>query len=423
MARLPVNGERNWGDVLNEYLLTSHNNDGTLKSSAISAVAEQQPSKPAVAVANGLQLFNVEEYGAVGDGTTDDYKAILAAWNAMLASANGGCLFFPRPVVYRVDAGAPDRLAADAGGSYALFRLPFIANDKPRVSFGIVGVGDPYSPRGNNHAPLTGSVLQIDYPGVFGWSDAKGLPSVFGAPDYDKAPAHSGGTNVHFIANGVTLRQPANPSLCGMNMEACATTSIGSVAFDVAASGDTPEPTHPTGAALLLPAHAGGAAKVGSLLVVGHFTGAPYAEHLDMNSATVLRCKIAVPFRRGATHFGHVATLTVSQCPWGFAGYSPSQGVVAVADTCTVKVDYCDIEDNKAGGAAWTYAPEVGAHFYDPNNHLEGLIWASRNEVGSKGHTDSMWVTGANHFSLFGLFGFTMAGSERIDASAHTPAN
>jgi len=41
MARLPtVGGDYgNWGTVLNEYLATAHNTDGTLKESALSRVA------------------------------------------------------------------------------------------------------------------------------------------------------------------------------------------------------------------------------------------------------------------------------------------------------------------------------------------------------------------------------------------------
>jgi|GEM_PF-3510461 len=429
MARLPINGENDWGDVLNDYLLTSHNSDGTLKKEAVAAasIAQSPPPASVAAYANGLPLFNVEDYGAVGDGRTDDYNAILAAWNAMLASASGGCLFFPRPVIYRIDAGAPGRLTADSNGSYALFRLPYIARDSARLSFGVVGVGMPYSPRGDNkRAPATASMLTVGYATSFAWSEAKGLPAIFGAPDYDKAPLRGGEryTNVHFIADGIIVRQPTDPSLCAINVEACAAATIGSVAFDVTAPlDDIPEPTHATGAALLLPVKGSGAVKADAIVATGYYAGVPYTEHVHIGSAIIRRCKVAVPFRRSAVHAGHITTLTIAQCPWGFAGYDPSRGVVAVPTTCTVKVDCCDFEDDSTGAAAWTYAPAGGAHFYDPNNCLDGLIWAGRNDVDGSGRTDAMWVTGATHFSIFGLFGFTMTGSERIDASAHIPTN
>ncbi|MEP7167531.1 MAG: glycosyl hydrolase family 28-related protein [Candidatus Woesebacteria bacterium] len=76
MARLPTVGgdEGNWGTVLNEFLQTSHNSDGTLKSV--------------------VQVFSVKDYGAVGNGSTDDTAAI----NSAIAAANatsGGIVFFP----------------------------------------------------------------------------------------------------------------------------------------------------------------------------------------------------------------------------------------------------------------------------------------------------------------------------------------
>lgn len=81
MARLPVPGsdEHTWGDVLNDYLAVSHNADGSLKATA--------------AVRPGDLVLNVKNYGAVGDGSTDDTAAIQAAINALPAA--GGQVFVP----------------------------------------------------------------------------------------------------------------------------------------------------------------------------------------------------------------------------------------------------------------------------------------------------------------------------------------
>lgn len=73
MPTLPTPGGDNntWGDELNEFLEVSHEPDGRLK-----------------------HIFNVDQYGAVGDGSTDDTTAIQAAINEC-ATAGGGRVFIP----------------------------------------------------------------------------------------------------------------------------------------------------------------------------------------------------------------------------------------------------------------------------------------------------------------------------------------
>ncbi len=74
-ARLPtVGGDNgNWGTLLNSYLQVAHNSDGTTKNSAT--------------------VFNVKDYGATGDGSTDDTSAINSAMSAV--NSAGGVLYFP----------------------------------------------------------------------------------------------------------------------------------------------------------------------------------------------------------------------------------------------------------------------------------------------------------------------------------------
>lgn len=76
MPRLPtVGGDHgNWGSVLNSYLLVGHNDDGTTK--------------------NAQRVVNVRDYGATGNGTTDDTASINSAI-AAVNSASGGVLYLP----------------------------------------------------------------------------------------------------------------------------------------------------------------------------------------------------------------------------------------------------------------------------------------------------------------------------------------
>ena len=74
-ARLPtVGGDGgNWGNVLNEFLEVGHRSDGTLKGV--------------------VDVINVKDFGAVGDGVTDDTAAIQSALDAVPLS--GGTLYIP----------------------------------------------------------------------------------------------------------------------------------------------------------------------------------------------------------------------------------------------------------------------------------------------------------------------------------------
>lgn len=127
MARLPVPGGDvdAWAAILNEYLLVSHAGDGTQKTNSVGSSALQSRSiglrhvrtsntpetitkdfvlsnngnelvwkTPEAVVADARDLeYNVADYGAIGDGFTDDTDAIQAAIND---ATNGGLIVFPR---------------------------------------------------------------------------------------------------------------------------------------------------------------------------------------------------------------------------------------------------------------------------------------------------------------------------------------
>ncbi len=81
MPSLPQPGEINWGSKLNEFILTGHNTDGTLKG-----------------VMSGV--LNVKDFGAKGDGITDD----SAAFQAMVDSipVNGGAIVIIPPGLFKI---------------------------------------------------------------------------------------------------------------------------------------------------------------------------------------------------------------------------------------------------------------------------------------------------------------------------------
>lgn len=132
--RLPIPGgdDNTWGNILNDFLDVSHNSDGTLKNSAllqaggVSSVNNLAPSSGNISItandvgaltqsiANNLFIqrisgttttpsplpyINVKDYGAKGDGSSDDTLAIQAA-----LSAGGGTIVIIPPGIYIISA-------------------------------------------------------------------------------------------------------------------------------------------------------------------------------------------------------------------------------------------------------------------------------------------------------------------------------
>lgn len=334
-----------------------------------------------------LPLFNVETYGAVGDGTTDDYPAIRAAWDAMLASPVGGLVYFPRAVTYRVNAAVGGRLTVSSDDARALFPIPMRSRALTKVSYGLLGVGEPYAVRaadlgGTPGQVQTASVLRVDYSTPFTWSATDGLPSVVGATDADMTDSEGNTfSNVHFTVGNLIIRQPVNPSLCALNLEQCSTVRLRDVRVDVnAVLDDIPEPTHPTGAGILLPrSNNNVVVDCGHILVEGHYTGLTLTEHLRCDTVTCLRCRIALAVRRLNSHNGVLHHAKVEQCPWGISGYDPAgaepDGGVVPIPGWTGVVGFLDVEDYAYNGTRPEfYAPTAGAHINDAQGKLRGEI-------------------------------------------------
>jgi len=107
MSRLPTPGEDagNWGEILNDFLGNEHSQNGTLKLRTDGTLDAfyQKPvgGIPQADLATDVQTtlnkaafaLNVKDFGAQGNGTTDDTTAIQAAINALPSA--GGLVYIP----------------------------------------------------------------------------------------------------------------------------------------------------------------------------------------------------------------------------------------------------------------------------------------------------------------------------------------
>lgn len=390
-------------------------------------------------------LFSIDDVGALPDGTTDNFNALMNAWEAMTASPTGGEVFSGKIGVYRFVL-TPARVIEWAAQQYAAFPIPMRARTLPKLHYGIRGVGEAYTVRsaelaGTPGQVATSSVWWFDYdPDDFGWSALSGLPSIFGCTDADMTDS-SGNTfsNVHFTLNNIILRNTPNPSLCMVNAEQVSTMRIGHLRIDVNAVLDQiPESTNPTGASLLLPrSNNNVAVQIDSIEIEGHYTGLPVTEHGDIRSAISLRNKIGIAGRRPCSHYSYMDMIKVEQCPWGIAGYNP-QGAgpnlgVAAFPGATMRINFLDFEDYAYNGQRPDLYAPLHAHVYDPNNVLNGTIaFMGRVNsepqtppgvgIGTAGQSSSLYVVGASGTnSPIAIFGANSTAATRVAGTA--PSN
>lgn len=334
-----------------------------------------------------------EQFGAVGDGTTDDTVAVQAAIDAV-AAAGGGTVLFGTGTedygkVYLCDT-AP---RTDRGGN-SIIALPATGSGTIVLKgFGALAPG-PWS-------WLKTTRTSDTYSGTYG------PPSVVGGPTPE-----SSGTSVssfsgwNVVVDGLGIGLPANPKIAGYDLVLMDTASVDSLSvFAASAAGVYTEPTAGYAFGVRMPRSLNsGNMPVDRVQFFGMYAGLVLSSpHTDIRSILTKYCLVGVGLSDdvsatvGDAHASMIGYWQSENCKYHLSGWSVTAGAQQNAATTTTRllIDLWDIEDGP-GGNWWT----TSYHLLDQNNTIIGTARYNRTTGGVGPTAAALTVLGGEGMSL-----------------------
>jgi len=314
--------------------------------------------------------FNVKSYGATGNGSTDDTTAVQAALDAAI-SAGGGVVYFPRGVY--VIGGA----LQDTGRSNAQLLLPRLdAVDTEQITIEMRGEFAPspiMSVVGSTPIPDGHSIIKGTLNTASGTS-----PSLIGA--WGPSGTIDNLTMAHVVLRDLTFRMPNNPALSAVNLQNVCSVDVDRVVVDCGGyyvQGLT-EPTTAASIGMRLPAiHNGANTRLGTVDVIGFYTGYLFGEHSLGENVKAWGCKIA-------------ATFAAADHPSYFTRFMAVHCEKVLTATGEHYVDFGQLNIEHATTGWWVTDYDID----DINNYLNGdLAWHV--VLAGTGSDDTFTVNGA----------------------------
>lgn len=236
----------------------------------------------ALAVPVRAATFNVTDYGAVGDDSTDNTSAFTACLNAVVA-AGGGKMYLPDGV-YR------GRITIPPQGGPSWITIEIVGESEPTPVFGTIGSFPP-----GNHGTIVKSL------------ETSG-PAVISAPS---GKLYMGFSGVYVVIRNLSVRTYDNPQIGGIDLNHAAQCRLENVVistgiYNVQAS----QPTHGA-AGLITPANNNAALTIlRNVLVTGYDTGIVVNEHTDADNTVVASNIHGIKFNTAnhASRFGRIGT-------------------------------------------------------------------------------------------------------------------
>jgi hypothetical protein len=226
--------------------------------------------------------FNVTDYGAVGDDSTDNTAAFTACLNAVVA-AGGGKMVLPDGV-YR------GRIVIPPLGGPSWITIEIVGESEPTPVFGTIGSFPPQN---------GGTIVK---------SLATSGSAVISATS---GSLYSGFSGVYVVIRNLGVRTYDNPQIGGIDLNHAVQCRLENVVvstgvYNVQAS----QPTHGK-AGVVTPANNNGALTIlRNVLVTGYDTGIVVNEHTDADNIVVASNIHGIKFNTAnhASRFGRIGT-------------------------------------------------------------------------------------------------------------------
>lgn len=332
--------------------------------------------------AYGPDTVTPEDFGARGDGITDDTAAIQAAIDYCVSIGGGTILLGVGSVAGKTYAvnGAP---RTDKGGNSILAM--------PKTGSGTIVI------KGfAEHHEGPGSEIKTSVTGL-GYSGSFGPPSLLGGPTTENNASTYSAWNL--IIDGVKFTLPVNATLGGIDTKWLVRARFYKVLVRTLDPGNT-LPTSKHNFGVRLP----GTLNFGSLggddlAVIGMYVGVVISSpHTVLESLITKWCLIGVGISDDTISDAHASVIVYWDCSnhvHHLAGYDPVTGFKSNGGATTFRllILLWDIEDAAAG--PWYVTTD---HILDANSTLKGYCNFNRTLSGVGATPNPLTVSGATFF-------------------------
>jgi hypothetical protein len=315
------------------------------------------------------RVFHVKDYGATGNGVTDDRAAIQLAINAAY-TARGGVIYFPNGI-YVIGGALVNGTTVGIGAPNSQLYIPYdssYSNSTTNVHLEFRGESG-----GDNIASGLAS-YGINRSGVILYSTITGsgsFPSILGTYGStltaDLNPASVMVKNMNFrvkanIASG-------GPTMSAINFSRMGFAELDYVICDIDTSSNRAVyPTIETVGIYLPLVNNGASIPISNTLVQGYKYGYILSEHASGNNVNAMVCEHAFVFTQGG-HASAFGRLLAQWCNYVVSG--PIGTVPKNSNRTRVKIEQLDVEYQGIAFGDWFYNKYI---VYDSLNYFYGDI-------------------------------------------------